>query len=99
MARHLQRRSEIGDELDRADIDDVHALLGRRPNDWLDAQRQLEQFVMADAEIGRHDAELTVLFHKRNLRAHMALGPRGSSMTRHYECQRFDGGTNRVVQL
>ena len=99
MGRHLQRRSEIGDELDRADVDDVHALLGPRPADWLDAQRQLEQFVMTDAEVGRHDAELTVLFHKRNLRAHMALGPAGSSMTRHYECQRFDGGPRRVVQL
>jgi aminoglycoside phosphotransferase (APT) family kinase protein len=99
MARHLQRRSEVGEELDRADIDDVHALLGRRPSDWLDAQRQLEQFVMADAEIGKHDAALTVLFHKRNLRTHMALGPPGSSMTRHYECQRFDGGPRRVVQL
>jgi hypothetical protein len=40
-----------------------------------------------------------VLFHKRNLRTHMALGPDGSSMTRHYQCQRFDGGPTQVVQL
>ncbi|MGD9794421.1 MAG: phosphotransferase [Acidimicrobiia bacterium] len=99
MARHLHRRSEIGDELDEADLDDLHQLLGHRPASWLDGQAELEQFAMADAAVGRYDAELTVLFHKRNLRTHMALGPAGSSMTRHYECQRFDGGPTRVLQL
>jgi hypothetical protein len=99
MARHLQRRGEIGSELDEADLDDLHQLLGHRPASWLDGQAELEQFAMADAAIGRYDAELTVLFHKRNLRTHMALGPAGSSMTRHYECQRFDGGPTRVLQL
>jgi len=99
MARHLQRRHEIGSALDDADIDDVHALLGRRPADWLDAQRQLEQFVLADASSGRYDEALTILFHRRNLRTHMALGPAGSSMTRHNQCQRFDGAPTRVVQL
>jgi hypothetical protein len=29
----------------------------------------------------------------------MALGPAGSSMTRHYQCQRFDGAPTNVVQL
>jgi aminoglycoside phosphotransferase (APT) family kinase protein len=99
MARHLQRRGEIGAALDAADIDDVYALLSRRPDDWHDAERELERFVMADADVGTYDAELTVLFHRRNLRAHMALGPPGSSMTRHYECQRFDGRPSTVVQL
>lgn len=99
MARHLQRRSEIGDVLDRADVEDVHALTGRKPVDWSDAQQELEHFVMEDAEVGRHDEALTLLFHKRNLRRHMSLGPQGSSMTRHYECQRFDGKPSRVVQL
>jgi len=99
MARHLQRRSEIGDALDAADVDDVHQLLGRRPDDWLDAERELERFVIADAGTGRHDEELTILFHKRNLRTHMALGPAGSSMVRHYQCQRFDGRPHCVVQL
>lgn len=99
-ARHLQRRNEIGDALDAADIDDVHQLLGgRRPETWREAEAALERFVMADSEAGRHDEALTILFHKRNLRGHMALGPAGSSMTRHYECQRFDGRSNRVVQL
>ncbi len=100
MARHTQRRSEIGDALDQADVDDVYRLLGgARPGDWLDAERQLEQFVIADADIGRHDEALTILFHKRHLRTHMALGPAGSSMTRHYQCQRFDGQPTQVVQL
>jgi len=98
-ARHLQRRNQIGEALDRADIDDVHQLLGRRPADWFEAERELERFVVADADTGRYDAELTVLFHKRNLRVHMALGPAGSTMTRHYQCQRFDGGPTGIVQL
>jgi aminoglycoside phosphotransferase (APT) family kinase protein len=99
MARHLQRRNEIGGVLDLADIDDVHHLLGRRPDGWLDSECELERFVIADAEVGDHDEALTILFHRRNLRHHMALGPPGSSMVRHYQCQRFDGRPNRVVQL
>lgn len=99
IARHLQRRHEIGGGLDDADLDDVYQLLGRRPTDWRDAERELERFVIADAEVGRHDEALTVLFHRRNLRAHMALGPAGSSMTRHHQCQRFDGAATGIIQL
>jgi len=98
-ARHLQRRSEIGGELDKADLDDLHELLGHRPESWLEGEIELEQFCLADAEVGRYDEKLTILFHKRNLRTHMSLGPPGSSMTRHYECQRFDGRPAKVVQL
>ncbi|HXQ45586.1 MAG TPA: phosphotransferase [Caulobacteraceae bacterium] len=99
MSRHLQRRSEIGAELDRQDVEDVAELLGSLPADWNDATARLEAFVLDDAETGRHDAALAALFHKRNLRRHMALGPSGSSMTRHYQCQRFDGKPARIVQL
>ena len=99
MSRHLRRRHEIGAELDRQDIEDVHQLVGSRPVDWDDATARLETFVLADAASGRYDEQLTALFHKRNLRTHMALGPAGSSMTRHYQCQRFDGRPSRVVQL
>lgn len=99
MARHLQRRSEIGDALDEADIDDVHHLTGHRPAGWFDAERRLEQFVLADAVTGRYDEQLTVLFHRRNLRTHQCLGPPGSSMVRHYQCQRFDGTAARMIQL
>jgi aminoglycoside phosphotransferase (APT) family kinase protein len=100
MARHLHRRSEIGLALDAADIDDVHGLLGgRRPADWHDAEVELELFVMADAAVGRHDEAITIMFHRRNMRTHMALGPAGSSMTRHYQTQRFDGAPTHPIQL
>jgi hypothetical protein len=65
----------------------------------MEAEIELERFVMADAGTGRFDVDLTVLFHRRNLRTHMALGPAGSSMTRHYQCQRFDGRDSGIVQL
>jgi aminoglycoside phosphotransferase (APT) family kinase protein len=99
MARHLHRRSEIGDALDEADLDDLEDFLGHRPASWLDGERELEQFVIDDAAVGKYDAELTLLFHNRHLRTHMALGPPGSSMTRHYQCQRFDGKPTGPVQL
>lgn len=98
MARHLQRRSEIGAALDEADIADVAELLGWRPRDWFAAERELEQFVSEDAATGRYDEPLTILFHQRNQRLHMALGAPGTSMVRHYQCQRFDGAPSHVVQ-
>ncbi len=99
-ARMLQRRHQVGAVLDAADIDDVHGLLGgRRPTDWFEAERELERFVLADAADGRHDERLTVLFHRRNSRTHLALGAAGSTMTRHHQCQRFDGAPSRVVQF
>ena len=88
LARHLQRRDEIGDAVDDADLDDLERLLGARPHDGRDGEAKLEAFVLADTA-GRHDAELVRLFHKRNLRAHMLLGPAGSAMTRHHTIQQF----------
>ena len=88
LARHLQRRDEIGDALDQADLDDLERLLGARPHDWRDGEAKLEALVLADTA-GRHDAELVRLFHKRNLRAHMLLGPAGSAMTHHHTIQGF----------
>lgn len=99
-ARMLYRRHQLSHVLDVDDIDDVHQLLGgRRPADWFEAERDLERFVLADANVGEFDAALIVLFHKRHARYHMALGPHGSTMTRHYQCQRFDGGPRHVVQF
>jgi aminoglycoside phosphotransferase (APT) family kinase protein len=89
LARYLQRVDEIGDELDAANLDDLHELLGHRPAGWREAEAELELFVLADAETGHHDAELIALFHKRNLRAHAQLGPAGSAMTRHLPIQTF----------
>jgi aminoglycoside phosphotransferase (APT) family kinase protein len=87
LARHLQRMDEIGDALAAADLDDLAPLLGRRPEDWRAGEAALERFVLADAESGRHDEALVGLFHRRNLRAQMALGPAGSAMTRHLRVQ------------
>ena len=88
LARHLQRRDEIGDAVNQADLDDLERLLGARPHDWRDGEAKLEAFVLADTT-GRHDTELVRLFHKRNLRAHMLLGPAGSAMTHHHTIQKF----------
>jgi len=45
--------------------------------------------VLADAHTGEHDVVLLQLFHKRNLRVHMQMGPEGSSMVAHYPTQPF----------
>jgi aminoglycoside phosphotransferase (APT) family kinase protein len=97
LARHVARIDEIGDALSEADLDDLHALLGRRPASWREGEADLERFVLADAERGRHDAALVRLFHQRNLRAQMLLGPAGSAMARHLRIQPFGtrGGDGR----
>jgi aminoglycoside phosphotransferase (APT) family kinase protein len=89
MARHLNRANEIGDALAEADLEDLHELLGRRPESWQDGDAELERFVLADAQRGEHDERLVRLFHRRNLRVHMQLGPEGSSMVAHYPTQPF----------
>lgn len=89
LARHLQRRDEIGRQVLDADLDDVHRLLGRRPESWEQAELDLERFVLAAADDGRHDEALCHLFHRRNLRAQMLNGPAGSAMARHLPIQRF----------
>lgn len=88
-ARHIARVDEIGDAVSDADLDDLHQLLGRRPADWFEGEAELERFVLADAGEGRHDEQLCALFHKRNLRAQMLLGPAGSAMARHLPIQKF----------
>ncbi len=87
LARHLKRRDEIGETVEEADIDDLEDLLGFRPANWREGEAKLEAFVIDDG--GRHDEQLVLLFHKRNLRAHMLLGPAGSAMTHHHQIQRF----------
>jgi aminoglycoside phosphotransferase (APT) family kinase protein len=89
-ARHLQRANEIGDAVAEADLDDLAELLGRRPGSWSDGDAALERFVLADAGRGEHDEALLQLFHRRNLRVHMMLGPAGSSMVAHFPTQPFD---------
>ena len=88
-ARHAARAIEVGDAVSADDLDDLHQLLGRRPDDWFSGETDLERFVLADADTGAHDEELLVLFHKRNLRAHQLLGPPGSAMATHLPIQSF----------
>ncbi|MCD9622258.1 phosphotransferase family protein [Rhabdothermincola salaria] len=88
-ARHVRRVDEVGDALSDADLDDIHQVLGHRPDDWFAGEAELERFVLADAGTGRWDLELLALFHKRNLRAHTLLGPPGSAMATHLPIQTF----------
>ncbi|MBM3658870.1 MAG: phosphotransferase family protein [Actinobacteria bacterium] len=89
LARHLQRVDEIGDACVAADLDDLHALLGRRPETWQEGDAALEAHVLADD--GADDEALVLLFHRRLWRAHQMLGPAGSAMTRHNPVQPFRG--------
>ena len=89
LARHLERVDEIGDAVVDADLDDLHRLLGRRPDSWREGETELERFVLADADEGRHDEALVMLFHRHHLRAQMLLGPAGSAMARHLPIQSF----------
>ena len=89
LARHVARTGEIGEESSRADLDDLHELLGRRPASWREGEAELERFVQGGAAEGRHDVALVQLFHKRNLRAQRLLGPAGSAMARHLPIQKF----------
>ena len=91
-ARHLQRLAEIGDELERQNLDDIHTVTGQKYDHWRAAEAGLEQFIWADKAEGRYDRDLVWLFHRMNLRIHMTMGPVGSKMATHYVCQRFDGG-------
>jgi hypothetical protein len=88
-ARHIQRWDQIGRELVSDDLDDLHQLLGTRPETMRDGDRMLEEFVHTNNEHGKFDVELCQLFHKRNRRAQMLNGPAGSAMARHIPIQRF----------
>jgi len=89
LSRYLQRCDEIGAAVADADLDDLHQLFGKRPPTWEEGEADLERFVLADADTGRHDETLIRLLHRRNLRCQMLLGPPGSAMTRHFPMQRF----------
>jgi hypothetical protein len=88
-ARHILRWDQIGRELVNDDLDDLAEFLGKRPQDYRDGERMLEEFVHTQNVDGQHDVELCQLFHKRNLRAQMLNGPVGSAMARHIPIQRF----------
>jgi hypothetical protein len=89
MARHLERVHEIGDAVEAADLEDLVPILGFRPESWAEGDAQLERYVLADAATGEHDEQLVRLFHRRNLRNHLLLGPAGSKMVAHFPTQPF----------
>ena len=93
LARHLQRSDEIGAALEAANLDDLEALLGKRPPDWREGDAALERFVLNDE--GQHDAALVQLFHRRMHRTQMLLGPADSAMARHQPIPGFGGGRAR----
>lgn len=97
--RHLARVSEMGDAIVEADLDDIHKVTGKRPETWREGDAWLERFVLADKDIGKYDEELVWLFHRRNLRNHMQMGPVGSKMVEHFTCQRFDDATTPNTAL
>jgi hypothetical protein len=88
-ARHLARVHEIGDAVEAADLDDLVPVLGFRPDNWAEGDALLERYVLADTTTGEHDEQLVRLFHRRNLRNHLLLGPEGSKMVAHYPTQPF----------
>jgi hypothetical protein len=88
-ARHVARADGIGDAVSQADLDDLHQLFGQRPSSWLEGEAELERFVLANAQTAQYDETLLELFHKRNLRAHLLLGPAGSAMASHLPIQTF----------
>ena len=85
LARHLQRVDEIGATLAERDLDDVAAVIGHRPANWAESERELERFVVG-ADPGS-DATLIRLFHRRLERQRAVLGPAGSAMARHNPLQ------------
>lgn len=92
LARHVRRAAEIGDELERADLDDAEELLGARPApDGLDAA--LVAFI--DTAGPEHDAALVRLLDRRVQRQHLALGPAGSMMLRHPRLRSLRPGQDR----
>jgi hypothetical protein len=88
-ARHIQRWNQIGRQLVQDDLDDVHQLVGQRPEDFRDGERLLEDYVHTQNEGGRNDEKLVQIFHRRNLRAQAMNGPLGSAMARHIPIQSF----------
>ena len=97
--RHLARANEMGDAIVEADLDDIHKVTGKRPDNWREGDAWLERFVLADKDTGKYDEELVWLFHRRNLRNHMQMGPVGSKMVEHFTCQRFDDATTPNTAL
>ena len=63
----------MGPAIEAADLDDVSALLGRRPESWQQADAALEELVVAAGP--DLDAEVVGLLHRRLLRQEALVDP------------------------
>lgn len=75
VAQFLERSDRYRPALESDNLDDVEALLGRRPQTWQAADEELEAFVVEQNANGERDAELLRLFHRRLCREESLLEP------------------------
>ena len=73
LAEFMRRSGELAPDFERAEIEETNALLGRRHNDWAEADAALEWFVLAAGP--EHDAALIKLFYARTRRRAVLLEP------------------------
>jgi aminoglycoside phosphotransferase (APT) family kinase protein len=73
VAEVLRRVDRMGPAIEVADLDDVSALLGRRPESWQQADAALEELVIAAGP--DLDAELVGILHRRLLRQEALVDP------------------------
>jgi hypothetical protein len=95
LAGHLRRLDEVGAEVAEADLADLAALLGRRPDSWDDGEAELERFVLQDD--GRHDAQLIDVLHRRNWRHWSTIAAPGSSMAKWEPIQHLGQKAERLT--
>jgi len=62
LARHLRHADRLGPAFDEQELDDLGALLGKRPRSVLEGQRQLDELVRAAGP--ERDAELIQYFYR-----------------------------------
>src|SRR5574340_610238 len=66
IAEYIRRADLMGPAFEDQDLDEMAALLGKRPANWAEGDAALEQFVQASG--ARHEADLVRYFHWRVLR-------------------------------
>lgn len=71
LAAHLELVDQIGAQIDKANLDEIEALVGERPVSTAEGDAVLEQFVLDAGP--EWDARLLQLFFRRNERNRMLL--------------------------
>jgi hypothetical protein len=73
LSEYLRRADRMGPALEADDLGDAAGLLGHRPGDWRQADRELEELVCEeDPDL---DAPLVAYFHRRMLRQESLIAP------------------------